>query len=53
LAFSGIYWSTIENIRLNLSFIDYIILKNMIAGSLGGLVAALATNPLDVVKTRI
>jgi hypothetical protein len=59
MVFTAIYWVLVENLRKVVVDNNYfnnnpkdIFWPNMIAASVGGLAAAVATMPLDVVKTR-
>lgn len=57
--FSGIYWTSVEIIKKRLSQAEYFhnhpehrFLETFIAGSIGGMIAAIFTAPFDVGKTR-
>ena len=49
--FSAIYWVLVERMRRE-SRLDSVLLTNAISGALAGVVAAIATHPFDVIKTR-
>ncbi|KAL9651692.1 hypothetical protein ABK040_009307 [Willaertia magna] len=54
--FSGIYWLTYETFKRRLmlgSKDSNIFLMNFISGAFAGIMAALCTQPFDVIKTRI
>lgn len=57
--FSGIYWTSVEVIKKKIAQAEYFqrhpehkFLDNFVAGSVGGMIAAIFTAPFDVGKTR-
>lgn len=50
--FSAIYWGTYENTKKRILFKNEF-LRNFLCGYVSGVLAAIITNPIDVVKTRM
>ena len=50
--FSVLYWSFYERFREMLDVVDNLFLRSFLAGASAGSIAAFATTPFDVIKTR-
>ncbi|KAH3676295.1 hypothetical protein WICMUC_002091 [Wickerhamomyces mucosus] len=50
--FSGIYWTSYEHFKKFFNF-DSLFFNSFLSGSVSGTIAAIATNPFDVGKTRL